>query len=53
VLDGRDFVVPDDVKRMARPTLAHRITLRPESEIEGATAARVLAEIVEAVPVPR
>jgi MoxR-like ATPase len=53
VLDGRDFVVPDDVKRMAGPTLAHRITLRPEAEIEGATAARVVAEIVEAVPVPR
>ena len=53
VLEGRDFVIPDDVKRMARPTLGHRITLRPEAEIEGATAARVLAEIVEAVPVPR
>jgi MoxR-like ATPase len=53
VLDGRDFVVPDDVKRMARATLGHRITLRPEAEIEGATPAAVLAAIIEGVPVPR
>ncbi len=52
-LGGRDFVVPDDVKRMALATLAHRITLRPESEIEGLTARAAVREIVEAVPVPR
>jgi MoxR-like ATPase len=52
-LGGRDFVVPDDVKAMARPTLGHRITLKPEAEIEGATAARVIGQLVEAVPVPR
>jgi MoxR-like ATPase len=52
-VSGRDFVVPDDVKRMAVPALAHRITLKPEVEIEGTTAARAIQEIVEAVPVPR
>ena len=43
-LGGRDFVVPDDVKRMALPTLAHRITLRPEVEIEGLTARAAIRE---------
>jgi MoxR-like ATPase len=50
---GRDFVVPDDVKAMARPTLGHRLTLKPEAEIEGATAGSVIAQLVEAVAVPR
>jgi MoxR-like ATPase len=52
-LAGREFLVPDDVKRMAAPTLAHRITLKPEVEIEGLTAAAAIREIVESVPVPR
>jgi MoxR-like ATPase len=52
-LSGRDFVVPDDVKRMAVPALAHRIALKPEVEIEGMTAAAAVRDIVETVPVPR
>jgi MoxR-like ATPase len=52
-LNGRDFVVPDDVKQVALPTLAHRITLRPEVEIEGLTARAAVRDIVDAVPVPR
>jgi MoxR-like ATPase len=52
-LAGRDFVVPDDVKAMARATLGHRITLKPEAEIEGATAGAVIERLAEAVPVPR
>jgi MoxR-like ATPase len=52
-LSGRDFVVPDDVKRMAVSALAHRIALKPEVEIEGTTAAAAVRDIVEAVPVPR
>jgi MoxR-like ATPase len=52
-LDGREFVTPDDVKRMAAPVLRHRIVLRPEVEIEGATADTVLREVVDGVPVPR
>ena len=39
-LSGRDFVTPDDVKALARPTLRHRIALRPEAQIEGVTAGR-------------
>lgn len=53
ILAGRDFVVPDDVKRMAIPALAHRIAVNPELEIEGVRAPRVLAEILERVEAPR
>jgi len=52
-LSGRNYVTPDDVKAMARPTLRHRIALRPEAELEGASADGVLDGILAAVPVPR
>ncbi|MBE2214537.1 MAG: MoxR family ATPase [Opitutaceae bacterium] len=52
-LDRRDFVTPDDVRELARPVLEHRITLRPEFEIEGVTAGEVVQRILEAVAVPR
>jgi MoxR-like ATPase len=45
-LAGRNFVVPDDVKRLAVPVLPHRLLLRPESALRGRTAQDVLAEIV-------
>ncbi len=41
-ISGRDFVIPDDVKRMAQPVLAHRIILRPESRLRKKTAASVV-----------
>ncbi len=52
-LSGRDYVTPDDVKALAGPTLRHRIQLRPEVELDGATADGVLAGLLTAVPVPR
>ena len=52
-LTGRGYVTPDDVKAMVRPTLRHRIGLRPEAELEGATADGVLDGILTSVPVPR
>ncbi|HEY5839928.1 MAG TPA: MoxR family ATPase [Mycobacterium sp.] len=52
-LSGRAYVTPDDVKAMAKPTWRHRIALRPEAELEGATADGVLEGILAAVPVPR
>ncbi len=52
-LSGRNYVTPDDVKAMAKPTLRHRIALRPEAELEGATTDGVLDGILAAVPVPR
>jgi MoxR-like ATPase len=53
VLAGRDFVLPDDVKRMAQPALLHRVILSPEMEIEGYQPARAIAEVVDRVEAPR
>jgi MoxR-like ATPase len=52
-LAGRSFVTPDDVKALLKPAWRHRVMLRPEVEIEGATADAVLDGIVQRVPVPR
>jgi MoxR-like ATPase len=52
-LSGRNYVTPDDVKAMARPTLRHRIALRPEAELEGANPDGVLDGVLTATPVPR
>jgi MoxR-like ATPase len=52
-LAGRPFVTPDEVKAVAKPTLRHRIQLRPEVELEGVTADGVLDAILATVPVPR
>jgi MoxR-like ATPase len=52
-LNGRDFVTPDDVKALAHGTLAHRLTLRPEAELEGVAVGQVLATALGSVPVPR
>ncbi len=52
-LTGRDYVIPDDVKALALPTLRHRVQLRPEAEMEGVTADSVINAILTHVPVPR
>ena len=51
--DGRDYLVPDDVKRAVPPVLRHRVMLKPEAELEGFDADRVLTDVIAAVPVPR
>jgi MoxR-like ATPase len=51
--DGRDYLVPDDVKRAVPPVLRHRVMLRPEAELEGFDPDRALADVIAAVPVPR
>lgn len=50
---GRDFVTPDDVKAMAGPVLEHRLILRPEFEIEGASVGEVIQRILRELAVPR
>ncbi len=50
---GRDFVTPDDVKRMAKPVLRHRLILKPEAEIEGVAADDVVDQVLAEVEVPR
>jgi MoxR-like ATPase len=52
-LAGRPFVTPDDIRLLAAPVLQHRLLLSPEAEIDGATPADVLSEIVRKVEVPR
>src|ERR1700761_965527 len=51
--EGRDFVVPDDVKEAAVPVLRHRLVLRPEAELEGLDADRVVNEVLAATAVPK
>ena len=46
-LQGRDYVTPDDVQSLARPTLAHRLIVRPESQLRGRDAEGLIAEILE------
>ena len=52
-LNGRDYVIPDDVKYLARPALRHRLVLAPGAEIEGTDTDQVIAQIVEQTPAPR
>jgi MoxR-like ATPase len=52
-LDGRDFVIPDDVKSLALPTLRHRVLLSPAADIEGRTTEETLLAIIEQTAAPR
>ncbi|MFI5926775.1 AAA family ATPase [Micromonospora sp. NPDC051543] len=52
VFDGRDYVVPEDVKAVAAPALAHRITLRPEMWLRRVDPAFVVGEVLEGTPAP-
>jgi MoxR-like ATPase len=51
--EGRDFLVPDDVKQAAAPVLRHRLVLRPEAELEGFDTDRVVADILAATALPK
>ncbi len=50
--EGRDYVLPDDVKFLAPVVLAHRLILRPEAKLDGLMARTVIGEILEATPIP-
>jgi MoxR-like ATPase len=52
-MEGRDYVIPDDIRTVSIPVLEHRIQLVPERELEGMTPADVIREIIESVEVPR
>jgi len=52
ILRDRDYVLPDDIKELAQPVLAHRIILRHEERAKGATASGIVGEILARVPVP-
>jgi len=53
LLDGRDYVIPDDVKGLVSPVLRHRVMMAPELELEGVTADQVLRELVDRVEAPK
>jgi len=52
-MDGRDYLLPDDVKAAALPVLRHRLLLKPEADLEGLTTDQVLAQVIAAVEVPK
>jgi MoxR-like ATPase len=51
--EGRDYLLPDDVKRVAPAVLRHRLIIRPEADLEGVTADQVIADVLKSVPVPK
>ena len=53
VLEGREFVIPDDVKGLFKPLLRHRVVLSPSAEVDGLAADQVLEQILAQVPAPR
>jgi MoxR-like ATPase len=52
-MEGRDFLIPDDIKAAAPAVLRHRLLLKPEADLEGLTADSVVAEVLSAVEVPK
>jgi MoxR-like ATPase len=50
---GRDFPTPDDIRDIARPVLRHRLTLRAEAELDGATTDTIITDILQSIEVPR
>ena len=52
-MDGRDYLIPDDVKQATLPVLRHRIMLKPEADLEGMTADQILQDVLRAVEVPK
>ena len=52
-IEGRDYLVPDDVKAAAPAVLRHRLVVKPEADLEGITPDRVVADVVATVEVPK
>jgi MoxR-like ATPase len=52
-IDGRDFVTPEDIKKSTIPVLQHRVIVTPEREMEGLGSTQIIAQIIEAVEIPR
>jgi len=52
-IDGRDYIIPDDVKEAAPLALGHRLVLKPEADLEGVTAEQVLADVIRSTDIPK
>ena len=53
MFDGRDYVIPDDVKKLVYPALEHRIKVKPEAEMDDVTPRLILDRTLEKIPVPK
>ena len=53
LMHGRDYLVPDDIKQIAVPALAHRVVLRPELWVRQVSSDDIIAEVISSVPIPR
>jgi MoxR-like ATPase len=53
LLDGRDYVIPDDVKGLVMPALEHRMALRAEAEMDEVRPRDIIERVIGQVPVPR
>jgi MoxR-like ATPase len=53
MLDGRDFVIPDDIKAFAYGAVEHRIRVKPEAEMDEITPRMIIARTLEKIPVPK
>lgn len=53
LMDGRDYVIPDDIKELAVPVIAHRVKLKEEYEAKGYTVQQVINEVLSRTPIPR
>jgi MoxR-like ATPase len=53
LFDGRDFVIPDDIKKLVYPALEHRIKVKPEAEMDDVTPRMLLDRTMEKIPVPK
>ncbi|MBA7680217.1 hypothetical protein ES703_88528 [subsurface metagenome] len=53
LLDGRDFVIPDDIKHLALHAIEHRIRVKPEAEMDDITPRIIVERTLEKVPVPK
>ncbi len=53
LLEGRDYVTPDDVKVISLPVLRHRIIVTPQVELEGGSSDQIIKETLASIPVPR
>ncbi|MFN2464724.1 MAG: AAA family ATPase [Candidatus Dormibacteria bacterium] len=51
--EGRDYVLPDDIKNLAEPVLAHRLVFKPSAEMRGTDRGRLLADLIDSVAVPQ
>jgi len=52
-MDGRDYVIPDDIKQSALPVFRHRVVVKPEADLEGVTADQVIQDVIRAVELPK